>query len=208
MMRKIISETSILEPVPFPSKLKSNFGEKRQYETHPGMDIPTPVGTKVIAPMDGEVVVADFNFNPLCGATIDIDYKNGFWSRFCHLSRIDVKQGDEVKQGQVVGLSSGKVGEPGAGKTTGPHLHFALKKNGDLVDPIEYVNKKFVINSLEVPNEIEDVKKVASKISSATSQGFDEIIKNLNTPEIQKLIRKSILGPFSEEVKRIKQLIK
>ena len=77
-----------------------------------------------------------------------------------------------------------------------------------MVDPIEYVNKKFVINSLEVPNEIEDVKKVASKISSATSQGFDEIIKNLNTPEIQKLIRKSILGPFSEEVKRIKQLIK
>jgi hypothetical protein len=210
-MKKILSEVSILEPVPIPSGLKSNFGEKRPDEVHPGVDIPVPVGTKVLAPMDGEVVLADFNFNPKCGATIDIDYKNGFWSRFCHMSRIDVKQGDKVEQGQIVGLSGGKVGEPGAGKTTGPHLHFALKKNNNLVDPLKFINKDFIegdTNSVENGGDGDEVKKIVSKLGTKSPLSFDEYLKNLDTAEVQKLFQKSILGPFAEEVKRIKQLIK
>ena len=78
------------------SNVSSPFGEKRKYETHPGVDIPVPSGTSIKAPLDGVVKTANINHNRMCGGTIDIDYGNGFWSRFCHCSKIDVKEGDIV----------------------------------------------------------------------------------------------------------------
>jgi len=123
------------------SNVSSPFGEKRSYETHPGVDIPVPSGTSIKAPLDGVVKTANINHNRQCGGTIDIDYGNGFWSRFCHCRRIDVKEGDIVKRGQVVGLTGGKKGETGAGNSGGPHLHFTLKKDGKLVDPMKYIDK-------------------------------------------------------------------
>jgi hypothetical protein len=77
----------------------------------------------------------------MCGGTIDIDYGNGYWSRFCHCRKIDVKPGDIVKRGQVVGLTGGRKGETGAGNSGGPHLHFTLKKDGRLVNPMDHVDK-------------------------------------------------------------------
>ena len=123
------------------SNVSSPFGEKRTNETHPGVDIPVPSGTSIKAPLDGVVKTANINHNRMCGGTIDIDYGNGFWSRFCHCRRIDVKEGDIVKRGQVVGLTGGKKGETGAGNSGGPHLHFTLKKDGKLVDPMKYIDK-------------------------------------------------------------------
>lgn len=123
------------------SNVSSPFGEKRSYETHPGVDIPVPSGTSIKAPLDGVVKTANINHNRQCGGTIDIDYGNGFWSRFCHCRRIDVKEGDIVKRGQVVGLTGGKKGETGAGNSGGPHLHFTLKKDGKNVDPMKYIDK-------------------------------------------------------------------
>ena len=123
------------------SSVSSPFGQKRSYETHPGVDIPVPSGTSIKAPLDGVVKTANINHNRMCGGTIDIDYGNGFWSRFCHCRRIDVKEGDIVKRGQVVGLTGGKKGETGAGNSGGPHLHFTLKKDGKLVDPMKYIDK-------------------------------------------------------------------
>ena len=123
------------------SNVSSPFGEKRSYETHPGVDIPVPSGTSIKAPLDGVVKTANINHNRMCGGTIDIDYGNGFWSRFCHCRKIDVKEGDIVKRGQVVGQTGGKKGETGAGNSGGPHLHFTLKKDGKLVDPMKYLDK-------------------------------------------------------------------
>ena len=123
------------------SSVSSPFGQKRSYETHPGVDIPVPSGTSIKAPLDGVVKTANINHNRMCGGTIDIDYGNGFWSRFCHCRRIDVKEGDIVKRGQVVGLTGGKKDETGAGNSGGPHLHFTLKKDGKLVDPMKYIDK-------------------------------------------------------------------
>ena len=123
------------------SRVSSPFGAKRSYETHPGVDIPVPSGTSIKAPLDGVVKTANINHNRMCGGTIDIDYGNGFWSRFCHCSKIDVKEGDIVKRGQVVGQTGGKKGETGAGNSGGPHLHFTLKKDGKLVDPMKYLDK-------------------------------------------------------------------
>jgi murein DD-endopeptidase MepM/ murein hydrolase activator NlpD len=139
-MKKLIIEAIMMNPVGA-SNVSSPFGEKRKYETHPGVDIPVPSGTSIKAPLDGVVKTANINHNRQCGGTIDIDYGNGFWSRFCHCRRIDVKEGDIVKRGQVVGQTGGKKGETGAGNSGGPHLHFTLKKDGKNVDPMKYIDK-------------------------------------------------------------------
>ena len=139
-MKKLIREAIMMNPVGA-SNVSSPFGAKRSYETHPGVDIPVPSGTSIKAPLDGVVKTANINHNRMCGGTIDIDYGNGFWSRFCHCSKIDVKEGDIVKRGQVVGQTGGKKGETGAGNSKGPHLHFTLKKDGELVDPMKYIDK-------------------------------------------------------------------
>ena len=123
------------------SKVSSPFGEKRSYENHPGVDIPVPSGTPIKSPLDGVVKTANINHNRQCGGTIDIDYGNGFWSRFCHCRKIEVKQGDVVKRGQVVGQTGGSKGDTGAGNSQGPHLHFTLKKDGQLVDPMKYIDR-------------------------------------------------------------------
>jgi murein DD-endopeptidase MepM/ murein hydrolase activator NlpD len=139
-MKKLIKEAIMMNPVGA-SNVSSPFGEKRSYETHPGVDIPVPSGTSIKAPLDGVVKTANINHNRMCGGTIDIDYGNGFWSRFCHCRKIDVKEGDIVKRGQIVGQTGGKKGETGAGNSGGPHLHFTLKKDGKLVDPMKYIDK-------------------------------------------------------------------
>ena len=123
------------------SKVSSPFAEKRKYETHPGVDIPVPSGTSIKAPLDGVIKTANINHNRQCGGTIDIDYGNGFWSRFCHCRRIEVKQGDVVKRGQIVGQTGGSKDDTGAGNSQGPHLHFTLKKDGQLVDPMKYIDR-------------------------------------------------------------------
>ena len=139
-MKKVITEVTMLNPVGS-STVSSPFGEKRKYETHPGVDIPVPSGTPIKAPLDGIVKTANISHNRMCGGTIDIDYGNGYWSRFCHCKKIDVKPGDIVKRGQVVGLTGGRKGETGAGNSGGPHLHFTLKKDGRLVNPMDHVDK-------------------------------------------------------------------
>jgi len=139
-MKKVITEVTMLNPVGS-STVSSPFGEKRKYETHPGVDIPVPSGTPIKAPLDGIVKTANISHNRMCGGTIDIDYGNGYWSRFCHCRKIDVKPGDIVKRGQVVGLTGGRKGETGAGNSGGPHLHFTLKKDGRLVNPMDHVDK-------------------------------------------------------------------
>jgi murein DD-endopeptidase MepM/ murein hydrolase activator NlpD len=139
-MKKVITEVTMLNPVGS-STVSSPFGEKRKNETHPGVDIPIPSGTPIKAPLDGIVKTANISHNRMCGGTIDIDYGNGYWSRFCHCRKIDVKPGDIVKRGQVVGLTGGRKGETGAGNSGGPHLHFTLKKDGRLVNPMDHVDK-------------------------------------------------------------------
>ena len=207
MQHRIISEDTILEPVPIKPGLKSNFGEKRSYEIHPGVDIPVPVGTKVVSPMNGVVKIANMNYNPLCGGTIEIDYQNGFTSRFCHMSRVDVKEGDNVTQGQVVGLSGGEPGTPGAGNTTGPHLHFTLKKDGTNVDPLQYVNTP--APQSQAGSEVQDVQSVAARLGSSPSEmSWEEFEKKYPPEMFRKALEKSLTGVFAEEVKRIKQLMK
>jgi murein DD-endopeptidase len=124
--------------------LSSQFGPRTNPVTgaaqnHGGIDLPADVGTPVTMIAGGRVdkTVLD---HPVAGHYVDVDHGNGYWSRYLHLSRIDVKPGQTLAVGGQVGLSGGGKGIPGAGRTTGPHLHLEVWQGkpyagGKPVDP-------------------------------------------------------------------------
>ncbi|WP_221798121.1 M23 family metallopeptidase [Oceanobacter mangrovi] len=122
------------QPMIWPAQgpLSSPFGLQRFFNgerrnPHTGLDIAAPQGAEIIAPASGKVVqTGDYYFN---GNTVMIDHGQGLVTMFCHLSRIDVKAGDLLKQGDHVGL----VGA--TGRATGPHLHWTLSLNNARVNP-------------------------------------------------------------------------
>lgn len=100
-------------------------------EYHKGQDIAAPTGTPINATADGVVVVAGWVKG--YGNGIYIDHGNGITTRYGHLSRIDVVVGQTVKQGGHLGL----VGS--TGRSTGPHLHYEVRINGQPTSPLNYL---------------------------------------------------------------------
>ena len=117
---------------PTAGKFSNSFGRKRFFNQeerapHSGLDIPAPIGQKVIAPADGVIIqTGDYFFN---GNTVLIDHGQGLISMFCHLSKIEVSKGQHIAQGEVLGL----VGN--TGRATGAHLHWGMSLNNARVDP-------------------------------------------------------------------------
>ncbi len=99
-------------------------------ETHPGIDISAPLGSKVIAPADGTVIFAGQHAG--YGNIIVIDHRFGYTTRYAHLQRMDVKVGQQVSRGDVVGY----VGR--SGRSTGPHLHYEVWRNGICLNPVKF----------------------------------------------------------------------
>jgi murein DD-endopeptidase MepM/ murein hydrolase activator NlpD len=98
---------------------------------HGGTDFPSPTGAPVAAPAGGSIVLAEELY--FTGNTIVIDHGLGLYSLLAHLSRLDVKSGEMVTQGQIVGL----VGA--TGRVTGPHLHWATRLGGARIDPLSLI---------------------------------------------------------------------
>ncbi|KTD30803.1 peptidase, M23/M37 family [Legionella moravica] len=121
---------------PLRGPISSLFGLKRVYnkqprDPHSGLDIATPEGEPIHAVNDGMVVeTGDYFFT---GNTVIIDHGMGVFSLYAHLSKILVKSGEPVKQGQELGL----VGM--TGRVTGPHLHWSMIVNQTLVEPLLFV---------------------------------------------------------------------
>jgi len=127
-----------LQASPFPLLLpavgpvSSNFGLRRVLNgvpksPHAGLDVAAPLGATVKAPAAGRVsLVGDFYFT---GNVVFIDHGAGMVSMMCHLSAVDVHDGDFVQRGQRIG----RVGA--TGRATGPHLHWAVSLNDERVDP-------------------------------------------------------------------------
>ena len=121
---------------PVDGRLSSAFGLRRIFNgeernPHSGLDFAAPTGTPIKSPAAGEVIlVGDYFFN---GKTVFVDHGQGLISMFCHLSSIDVKVGDELGRGEVLG----KVGA--TGRATGPHLHWNVSLNNARVDPSIFI---------------------------------------------------------------------
>ena len=118
---------------PVEGRISGRFGNQRIYNgspraAHSGMDIAAAKGTSVKAPASGVVTFANADLY-LTGGTIVIDHGFGFSSNFLHLSRLDVKVGDTVDQGQIIGA----VGA--TGRATGPHLHWGMNWFDVRIDP-------------------------------------------------------------------------
>ncbi len=118
---------------PVEGRVSGRFGRARSYNgqpgsPHSGMDIAAPTGTPVKAPAAGIVTFAAPDLY-LTGGTLLLDHGHGISSNFLHLSRIDLKVGDRVEQGQVIGA----VGA--TGRATGPHLHRGMNWFTVRIDP-------------------------------------------------------------------------
>lgn len=104
---------------------------------HGGLDIAVPQGTPVEAAAPGYVAWAQTGRQ--YGNYVMIIHANGMATLYAHMSRIDVAVDQYVTRGQIIGLSGGRPGTQGAGFSTGPHVHFELRKNGIPVDPMPYL---------------------------------------------------------------------
>lgn len=122
-------------------RISGVFGSQRILDgipksPHNGLDIAVPVGTPVYAMADGKVLLAADNFY-FSGNYILIDHGQGLTSYYLHLRKIYVKKGQFVKKGE-------KIGEVGlTGRTTGPHLHWAVMWYKNRIDPAELLKIKF-----------------------------------------------------------------
>ncbi|HEX7814375.1 M23 family metallopeptidase [Dyella sp.] len=119
---------------PVQGRISGRFGNQRVYNgdpkaPHSGMDIAVPQGTPVKAPASGIVTFAKPDLY-LTGGTVLIDHGFGLSSNFLHLSRLDVRVGDHVRQGQVIGAAGM------TGRATGPHLHWGFNWFGVRLDPL------------------------------------------------------------------------
>ena len=122
--------------LPVDGKPTSNFGARSYYNgrrraPHAGIDFLAESGTPIRASNRGIVALAE----PLyfTGNTVIVDHGGGVYSLFAHLSEFDVKEGDPVGPGTIVGL----VGA--TGRVTGPHLHWSIRLQGARVDPLSLV---------------------------------------------------------------------
>jgi murein DD-endopeptidase MepM/ murein hydrolase activator NlpD len=123
---------------PIRGRLTSPFGWRNDpisgvQRHHAALDLAAAMGTPVKASMDGRVSVV--GLNATYGKYIILVHANGFQTMYAHLSATSVKQGAAVSQGS-------KIGEVGStGYSTGPHLHFAIYKNGRALNPLELLTK-------------------------------------------------------------------
>jgi murein DD-endopeptidase MepM/ murein hydrolase activator NlpD len=125
---------------PYTGEFKSFFGYRpnpfsgRGSEFHKGLDIKGNTGDKVICTASGTVEKADYDGG--YGKSVTINHGNGFKSMYSHLSEFNVKYGDKVNAGDVIGY----IGS--TGRSTGPHLHYEIKYNDVSIDPKNFLNIK------------------------------------------------------------------
>jgi murein DD-endopeptidase MepM/ murein hydrolase activator NlpD len=149
------SETQPLEIVqPVDSSISSQFGWRQdpidgETRFHSGVDFKIPAHTPVRSVMAGEVVFSGWENG--YGNLVEIKHPNGMTSRYGHNSKLTVKAGDHVEAGAVIAKSGS------TGRSTGPHLHFEIRKENQAINPIAFFQEKntnVLAKNAEIPNVI------------------------------------------------------
>lgn len=135
---KLLAAIPAIQPVSNQdlTRMASGFGWRsdpftKARKMHWGMDFSAPRGTPIYAPGDGKVIRAD-NRSSGYGKHIRIDHGYGYKSLYAHLSRYNVRRGQSVKRGDLIGF----VGN--TGRSQGPHLHYEVSKDGERINPINF----------------------------------------------------------------------
>lgn len=118
---------------------------------HKGIDFSAPIGTEIVATGDGKVTEVHKGASGGYGRHVEIDHGYEYSTLYAHMHKIIVKEGQQVKRGQVIGY----VGN--SGKSSGPHLHYEVKKNGSAINPIN-----FFYNDI-TPEEYEEMLRIAAQ---------------------------------------------
>ncbi|TKX32789.1 peptidoglycan metallopeptidase Pgp3 [Campylobacter aviculae] len=124
--------------IPLASFITSDFGKARIFNNqvasyHSGTDFRALSGTPIYAANSGIVKIAKNRY--YAGNSVVIDHGLGIYSQYYHLSKINVKNGQKVKKGELIGLSGA------TGRVSGPHLHFGILVAQKQVDPLDFIKK-------------------------------------------------------------------
>ncbi len=135
-LTRTLGAVPVRKPIMGEIDLSSSFGVRsdpfgRGPAMHSGLDFRSNTGDPVRATATGTVETAGWNGG--YGKMVEIDHGNGFSTRYGHMSEINVKVGQQVKIGQIIG----RVGS--TGRSTGPHLHYETRIDGDAVDPQKFL---------------------------------------------------------------------
>lgn len=128
---KTLAYGAFKSPTRGSGRISSRFGP-RWGSYHKGLDIANPTGTPIVAADGGKVAFSGWKGD--YGYLVIINHENGYATYYGHASKLLVKKGDRVYRGQTIA----KVGN--TGRSTGPHLHFEVRKNGTPVDPLKYIS--------------------------------------------------------------------
>jgi len=129
---KSLQKAFLRSPLKFSAPITSRFSRSRfhpilkRYRPHLGVDYGAPAGTPVQAIAEGRVISAGYEGE--AGKTVRIRHTNGYETYYCHLSRVFVRTGQHVAQGERIGLAGA------TGQATGPHLDFRLRRHGTFVN--------------------------------------------------------------------------
>jgi len=107
----------------------SPWGEDREF--HQGLDIANSLGTPIVATADGRVVQSGWSGG--YGNLVQIDHGNGITTMYGHNSQIVVTEGQQVGKGQIIAYLGS------TGRSTGPHVHYEIRVNGNAVDPVGFL---------------------------------------------------------------------
>ena len=125
-------------PCPSYTRISSEYGWRIHptlgvNKFHNGVDMAAPKGTDILAAFSGEVVAA--TYNSTMGNYVMLNHGNGYYTIYMHASKLCVTPGQIVIEGE-------KIAEVGStGRSTGPHLHFGVRKSGEYVNPMSYLNR-------------------------------------------------------------------
>jgi murein DD-endopeptidase MepM/ murein hydrolase activator NlpD len=138
--RALAREKFIPSFIPCKGNISSEYGTRRDpfnnklSDFHAGVDISCDYGTKIYAAASGTVIFSGYRSG--YGNSITIDHKNGLRTIYGHASKLEVESGQTVEKGDLIAL----VGSTGS--STGPHLHFEIRRNDNPIDPLEFINKE------------------------------------------------------------------
>ncbi|MGG2110198.1 peptidoglycan DD-metalloendopeptidase family protein [Lysinibacillus pakistanensis] len=184
-------------------KISSNFGNRMlngELDNHRGIDIAMSRGTKVDANISGKVIASgraeDNDYDSTYGNIVVIQDANNLKHIYAHLDKAVAKLGSTIEVGQQIGT----VGS--TGKTTGPHLHYEINKNGNVpINPIDYLNnaKSGTVSSTNYTAIDTSQQAIDQAISELNSLSNNIVQQKVNITDLEKRVLDTYLDKFDRK---------